>query len=251
MGGFDGATFRTRGRPLRPMKTLWSSGSCRCDERRPSRSGHCCAQKSGEATKTSSARTRNSNKKRVLPAKIRRRSCYFQESRFSFWRFHTWPSQVPIRTRPMRSMPNWRRQCRRFAGRFRRRRASLFRPATGIRSSGRAPTLSSWEQKRPPLGCGPSCGRRSRNPSTGSKPGGCFYRGVQAGTLILQGADALSACDQQQLLEWLEGDARATRILTTTHRPLFPLVESGNFLEALYYRLNVILLVLEPRGPSA
>jgi hypothetical protein len=72
-----------------------------------------------------------------------------------------------------------------------------------------------------------------------------------AGTLILQGADALSACDQQQLLEWLEGNARATRILTTTHRPLFPLVESGNFLEALYYRLNVILLVLEPRGSSA
>ena len=71
-----------------------------------------------------------------------------------------------------------------------------------------------------------------------------------AGTLILQGADALSACEQQ-LLEWLEGDARATRILTTTRRPLFPLVESGNFLEALYYRLNVILLVLEARGSSA
>jgi hypothetical protein len=72
-----------------------------------------------------------------------------------------------------------------------------------------------------------------------------------AGTLILQGADALSACDQQQLLEWLEGDARATRILTTTNRPLFPLVESGNFLEGLYYRLNVILLVLEARDSSA
>jgi Sigma-54 interaction domain len=71
-----------------------------------------------------------------------------------------------------------------------------------------------------------------------------------AGTLILQGADDLSACDQQQLLEWLEGDARATRILTTTRRPLFPLVESGQFLEALYYRLNVILLVLEARGSS-
>jgi hypothetical protein len=69
-----------------------------------------------------------------------------------------------------------------------------------------------------------------------------------AGTLILQGADTLSARDQQQLLDWLEGDARATRILSTTRRPLFPLVESGTFLEALYYRLNVILLVLEARG---
>ena len=71
------------------------------------------------------------------------------------------------------------------------------------------------------------------------------------GTLILQGADALTASDQQQLLDWLEGDARATRILTTTRRPLFPLVEGGSFLAALYYRLNVILLVLEPRGSSA
>jgi hypothetical protein len=65
-----------------------------------------------------------------------------------------------------------------------------------------------------------------------------------AGTLILQGAGGLSACDQRQLLEWLDGDGHAARILTTTDRPLFPLVESGSFLEALYYRLNVILLVL-------
>jgi hypothetical protein len=66
-----------------------------------------------------------------------------------------------------------------------------------------------------------------------------------AGTLILQGADALTASDQRELFEWLEGDARATRILTTARRPLFPLVEGGSFLEALYYRLNVVLLVLQ------
>jgi hypothetical protein len=74
---------------------------------------------------------------------------------------------------------------------------------------------------------------------------------TSAGTVILQGADTLSASDQQQLFRWLEGDARATRILTTTRRALFPLVESGTFLEALYYRLNVILLILEPGGSSA
>jgi len=65
-----------------------------------------------------------------------------------------------------------------------------------------------------------------------------------AGTLILQGADALTASAQQRLFEWLEGDARTTRILTTTRRPLFHLVEDGSFLEALYYRLNMVLLVL-------
>jgi Sigma-54 interaction domain len=65
-----------------------------------------------------------------------------------------------------------------------------------------------------------------------------------AGTLILQGADLLTASAQQQLLAWLEGDARSTRVLTTTQSPLFPLVESGAFLAALYYRLNVLLLLL-------
>lgn len=69
-----------------------------------------------------------------------------------------------------------------------------------------------------------------------------------AGTLILQGADALTASAQQQLFEWLEGDARATRVLTTTRCPLFQLVEDGSFLEALYYRLNMVLLVLEARA---
>jgi hypothetical protein len=65
-----------------------------------------------------------------------------------------------------------------------------------------------------------------------------------AGTLILQDADALTPTAQQELFDWLERDARATRVLTTTSLPLFPLVEGGSFLAALYYRLNVLLLVL-------
>ena len=65
-----------------------------------------------------------------------------------------------------------------------------------------------------------------------------------AGTLILQDADALTAESQQQLFDWLDCDARATRILTTASRPLFPLVEGGRFLPALYYRLNMLLVVL-------
>jgi hypothetical protein len=65
-----------------------------------------------------------------------------------------------------------------------------------------------------------------------------------AGTLILQGADLLTVPSQEQLFAWLDGDARSTRVLTTTTRPLFPLVENGAFLAALYYRLNMLLLVL-------
>jgi hypothetical protein len=65
-----------------------------------------------------------------------------------------------------------------------------------------------------------------------------------AGTLMLQGAHALSVSAQQRLFEWLDRDARAMRVLTTSAEPLFPLVEGGRFLEVLYYRLNMLLLIL-------
>ena len=65
-----------------------------------------------------------------------------------------------------------------------------------------------------------------------------------AGTLVLQGADMLTPSAQQQLFAWLDSEARSTRVLTTTARPLFPLVESGAFLAKLYYRLNMLLLLV-------
>lgn len=65
-----------------------------------------------------------------------------------------------------------------------------------------------------------------------------------AGTLILQGADQLTPSAQRQLFSWLEDDARTTRVLTTTRRALFPLVEDGLFHAGLYYRLNMLLLEL-------
>jgi hypothetical protein len=65
-----------------------------------------------------------------------------------------------------------------------------------------------------------------------------------AGTLILKGAHLLDASSQQQVFEWISRDARATRVLATTPLPLFPLVQGGTFLEALYYRLNMLLLIV-------
>jgi hypothetical protein len=65
-----------------------------------------------------------------------------------------------------------------------------------------------------------------------------------AGTLILQDADRLTVSAQQQLFAWLHDDVRATRVLTTTTRALFPMVEEGAFHAGLYYRLNVLLLEL-------
>ncbi len=62
------------------------------------------------------------------------------------------------------------------------------------------------------------------------------------GALILKGVAGLSAEDQTRLLGWLGGPGSRTQIVSTTDRPVFPLVARGLFDETLYYRLNVMLL---------
>lgn len=63
----------------------------------------------------------------------------------------------------------------------------------------------------------------------------------QAGTFVLWRLDALDAEDQGQLLEWLDGRGPA-RVLARAPRSVFPLVQQGQFLAALYYRLNTLIL---------
>jgi sigma-54-interacting transcriptional regulator len=66
------------------------------------------------------------------------------------------------------------------------------------------------------------------------------------GALILQDVDALCAEEQERLLSWI--DARpAIQIVSTTAESLFALVARGRFDAALYYRLNVVLLNVDPR----
>jgi len=64
------------------------------------------------------------------------------------------------------------------------------------------------------------------------------------GTLIVQQATRLAVEDQVRLLQWLSDYASDVQVVTTTPNPLLPLVRRGAFLEALYYRLNVIYLPL-------
>ena len=63
----------------------------------------------------------------------------------------------------------------------------------------------------------------------------------QAGTFVLWRLDALDAEDQGQLLEWLDRRGPA-RVLARAPRSVFPLVQQGQFLAALYYRLNTLIL---------
>ena len=68
----------------------------------------------------------------------------------------------------------------------------------------------------------------------------------QTGTLIVRGAGALSVDEQRRLLMWSRGTGLTTRLISTTPRPLFALVEAGVFDATLYYRLNIMLLRVQP-----
>jgi hypothetical protein len=63
-----------------------------------------------------------------------------------------------------------------------------------------------------------------------------------ANTIVLHNVAALSYGCQQMLNDWLCADDDRTQIITTNATPLFPLVKRRAFLEALYYRLNVVLV---------
>jgi hypothetical protein len=66
------------------------------------------------------------------------------------------------------------------------------------------------------------------------------------GTLILPEIGALDADQQLQLLTWMEQGVHRgdVQIVSTTSRPMLPLLESGEFRAELYYRLNVVRIDL-------
>jgi hypothetical protein len=68
------------------------------------------------------------------------------------------------------------------------------------------------------------------------------------GALVLQNVGALSRPEQAELLRWLESSTDRKQVVSTTVQPLYALVERGLFDEALYYRLNVILLCVDASG---
>ena len=61
-------------------------------------------------------------------------------------------------------------------------------------------------------------------------------------TLIIRSVDRLDRVEQQHLLEWLAGRRQRVQVISLSDRELFPLVQNGEFVEALYYRLNILRL---------
>ena len=60
----------------------------------------------------------------------------------------------------------------------------------------------------------------------------------RTGTMVINDVGALGLQDQIQLLEWLSSAAGRTQVVSTTSSPLLPRVQSGKFIDTLYYRLN-------------
>jgi hypothetical protein len=57
---------------------------------------------------------------------------------------------------------------------------------------------------------------------------------------VLRDVELLNSAEQRDLLVWLDEAGEGTRVISLTSAGLYPLVEHGAFLDALYYRLNVL-----------
>jgi hypothetical protein len=67
------------------------------------------------------------------------------------------------------------------------------------------------------------------------------------GTLILEDVGSLDGQQQQAFYSWLgENWQTATQVISIAPTALYPRVQAGTFLEALYYRLNVMYFAVSP-----
>jgi hypothetical protein len=73
-----------------------------------------------------------------------------------------------------------------------------------------------------------------------SVPAGAFA------TLIIGRVDAADPEQQHDLCEWFDGCKGRVQVVSTSFTPLFPLIQEGTFLEALYYRLNHVCVLSDP-----
>ncbi len=63
---------------------------------------------------------------------------------------------------------------------------------------------------------------------------------TRPGTMVLHDVHALTPAEQIDLVEWLVLAKGRTQVVSTTSTPLLPRVESGHFIDTLFYRLNTV-----------
>ena len=64
-------------------------------------------------------------------------------------------------------------------------------------------------------------------------------------TILLGDISQLTRQQQRDLYDWMERGHEATPIISVSSVPLWSLVQSGGFMEDLYYRLNVVTVKAE------
>jgi len=74
-------------------------------------------------------------------------------------------------------------------------------------------------------------------------PGELSLSDDMMGTLLLWDVAQLTRGQQMQLHDWITDRPRDAQVISISSAPLLPLVEDGEFLEGLFYRLNVVSLV--------
>lgn len=75
-----------------------------------------------------------------------------------------------------------------------------------------------------------------------SLPGSLALPSTRTGTLFLNDVSAMTLAQQVALNDWIDRSRGDIQIVSATETRLWPLVEGGQFLEGLYYRLNVITI---------
>jgi hypothetical protein len=73
-------------------------------------------------------------------------------------------------------------------------------------------------------------------------PGALALPASKSGTLLLENVEQLTPPQQAALHEWMSTGCADVQIVSIAASPLAHLVQRGEFLEALFYRLNVIRL---------
>jgi hypothetical protein len=75
-------------------------------------------------------------------------------------------------------------------------------------------------------------------------PGELALAKEMTGTLLLWDVAQLTRGQQMFLHDWITNRPPDAQVISITAAPLLPLVEDGQFLEGLFYRINIVSLVV-------
>jgi transcriptional regulator of aromatic amino acid metabolism len=76
-------------------------------------------------------------------------------------------------------------------------------------------------------------------------PGPLLLPRSRRGTLLLQGVHRLNRQQQITLFDWMSPGCPGMQVISITSKAIDTLVESGQFLEGLFHRLNEVRLDIE------